>query len=138
MKIKGLFLIATLLLVSFSFANAQTKGETKLYKTTVAKGDLKSLNKFLAKYPTSVYAPEITKLKDSITFFNLNSNDVVAYMEFCKQHPESYYLYAANKKIQELNTSSISDAEAREIAAKFYGKTIPADYITKSVKNFNK
>ena len=30
MKIKGLFLIATLLLVSLSFANAQTKGETKL------------------------------------------------------------------------------------------------------------
>jgi hypothetical protein len=138
MKIKGLFLVATLLLVSLSFANAQTKGETKLYNTTIAKGDLKSLNKFLAKYPTSVYAPEITKLKDSITFFNLNSNDVVAYMEFCKQHPESYYLYAANKKIQELNTSSISDAEAREIAARFYGKSIPTEYITKSVKNFNK
>ncbi|MBR6541384.1 MAG: hypothetical protein IKT74_07650, partial [Bacteroidales bacterium] len=33
---------------------------------------------------------------------------------------------------------SISDAEAREIAARFYGKSIPTEYITKSVKNFNK
>ena len=45
---------------------AQKKGETKLFKTTIAKGDTTSFNKFLAKYPNSVYAPTIQAKKDSL------------------------------------------------------------------------
>lgn len=45
---------------------AQKKGETKLFKTTIAKGDTTSFNKFLAKYPNSVYAPTIQAKKDSM------------------------------------------------------------------------
>ena len=45
---------------------AQKKGETKLFKNTIAKGDTTSFNKFLAKYPNSVYAPTIQAKKDSL------------------------------------------------------------------------
>ena len=39
-------------------AAAQSKAETKLYNSALAKGDLKTANKFLAKFPNSVYAPK--------------------------------------------------------------------------------
>ena len=45
---------------------AQKKGETKLFKNTIAKGDTTSFNKFLAKYPNSVYAPTIQAKKESL------------------------------------------------------------------------
>ena len=55
---------------------AQSKAETKLYNTALAKQDLKSANKFLAKFPNSTYAPKITRLRDSIVFSNIDPNDV--------------------------------------------------------------
>lgn len=58
-----LFAISTLL---FTPVFAQKKGETKLFKNTIAKGDTTSFNKFLAKYPNSVYAPTIQAKKDSL------------------------------------------------------------------------
>lgn len=138
MKINRLILATILSCSIFSFAQAQTKAETKLYNTAKTKGDLKSINKFLNKFPNSIYSVEIIKLKDSITFFNLNKNDVVAYMDFCSEHPSSYYYKAAERKISELNTSSISDTQAKEIAATFYGNGAPEKQIVKSVKNLNK
>lgn len=58
-----LLAISTLL---FTPVFAQKKGETKLFKNTIAKGDTTSFNKFLAKYPNSVYAPTIQAKKDSL------------------------------------------------------------------------
>ena len=58
-----LLAISTLL---FTPLFAQKKGETKLLKNTIAKGDTTSFNKFLAKYPNSVYAPTIQAKKDSL------------------------------------------------------------------------
>ena len=87
-----------------STLTAQTKAETKLYNTTIAKGDLKSANKFLAKFPSSTYAPKIQRLKDSLVFNNLNANDVLAYISFVEENPKSFFKAAANKKIEELNT----------------------------------
>lgn len=97
-----------------STLTAQTKAETKLYNTTIAKGDLKNANKFLAKFPNSTYAPKIQRLKDSLVFNNLNANDVLAYISFVEENPTSFFKAAANKKIEELNTSNISDSQALE------------------------
>lgn len=116
---------------------AQSKAETKLYNTAMAKKDIKSANKFLAKFPNSAYAPKIARLRDSITFSKINANDVNGYVEFLKQNPKSYFAKAANSRIEELNTSSISDAHAIEIAlaAGFEKGEIAA---AKGIKNLNK
>ena len=52
--------------LSATEAVAQKKSETKLFKKTVAAGDTTSFNKFLAKYPNSVYSPIIQAKKDSL------------------------------------------------------------------------
>ena len=52
--------------LSATEAVAQKKSETKLFKKTVAAGDTTSFNKFLAKYPNSVYTPVIQAKKDSL------------------------------------------------------------------------
>jgi len=45
---------------------AQTKSETRLYGKTVSAADLKSYDKFLKRYPTSVYASDILARKDTL------------------------------------------------------------------------
>ncbi len=95
---------------------AQSKAETKLYNSVLAKGDLKSANKFLAKFPNSAYATKVQRLKDSIVFNSLDANDVLAYISFVEQNPKSHFKGTANEKIEQLNTSSITDAQALEIA----------------------
>ena len=95
---------------------AQSKAETKLYNTVLAKVYLKSANKFLAKFPNFAYAPKVQRLKDSIVFNSLDANDVLAYISFVEQNPKSHFKGAANEKIEQLNTSSITDAQALEIA----------------------
>ena len=95
---------------------AQSKAETKLYNSVLAKGDLKSANKFLAKFPNSAYAPKVQRLKDSIVFNSLDANDVLAYISFVEQNPKSHFKGTANEKIEQLNTSSITGAQALEIA----------------------
>ncbi len=46
--------------------SAQTKAETKLYTKTLGKPSVEAYEKFLAKYPESVYSPEIKSLRDSV------------------------------------------------------------------------
>lgn len=129
--------IATLSIFGNTTAAAQNKAETKLYNTAISKGDLKSANKFLAKFPNSVYAPKITRLRDSINFAKIDANDVAGYITFLQQNPKSYFAQAADKKIEELNTSSIDDNQAMEIAlgAGFTKESIAS---VKGIKNFNK
>jgi len=45
---------------------AQTKGETKLYNKTVKAFSVKSADKFLKKYPKSVYAARVQEMNDSV------------------------------------------------------------------------
>ena len=45
---------------------AQKKSETKLFNTVMAQGDTVAFNKFLAKYPNSVYAKTVQSKKDSL------------------------------------------------------------------------
>lgn len=47
-------------------AAAQTKSETTLYGKTLAKPSVKVAEKFLKRFPESVYAPKIRHLKDSL------------------------------------------------------------------------
>lgn len=119
MKLKDILIgagLAAFVCMASSPLAAQTKAETKLYNTAIAKGDLKSAYKFLAKFPQSAYAPKIQRLKDSIVFNSLDANDVMAYISFLEQNPKSYFCKDANRKIEQLNKSSISEAQAMEIA----------------------
>ena len=59
----ALALVLTLLPLSLT---AQTKGETSLYNKTMKKSTVKAADKFLKKYPNSVYAPQVLHLKDSL------------------------------------------------------------------------
>ena len=45
---------------------AQTKAETKLYNKTLSKASVEAFDKFLKKYPSSVYAAEIAARKDTL------------------------------------------------------------------------
>ena len=56
-------------------AMGQSKKETSLYNKTLNKLSIKSADKFLNKYPESVYAPEITRLKDSI-IVSMNTSQI--------------------------------------------------------------
>lgn len=64
--IKKFLLAAALLLSATSALNAQTKAETKLYNKTVAKPSVAAFDKFLKKYPSSVYSAEIAARKDTL------------------------------------------------------------------------
>lgn len=141
MKLKRIILATSVVaLVSGVFGNvttaaAQTKAENKLYNSVLSKGDLKTANKFLTKFPESVYAVKVTRLRDSIIYNTLDSKDVTAYTTFLEQYPKSYFAKAADEKIALLNTSSIDDAKAMEIAKEHCGESILE---AKGLKSLNK
>ena len=114
---KTLAICATIWGIASADALAQSKAETKLYNTVMTKRDLKNANKFLNKFPSSQYAPAVQKVKDSIVFYGLDKNDVTAYITFLNNNPKSFYASAANARIVELNTSTISAEQALEAAA---------------------
>lgn len=81
MNSSRLILILSLLVLPALPALAQTKAETRQYGKTVAAGDLKSFDKFLKKYPNSVYAQDILARKDTllnITPYSLSDAESIA------------------------------------------------------------
>ena len=81
MNSSRLILILSLLVLPALPALAQTKAETRQYGKTVAAGDLKSFDKFLKKYPNSVYAQDILARKDTllnITPYSLSDAEAIA------------------------------------------------------------
>lgn len=66
MKKLSMLLATGLLLLLSLDGSAQSKAEKKLYGKTVEKFSVASADKFLKKYPKSVYAPRITQMKDSL------------------------------------------------------------------------
>ncbi len=62
--IAGLFLLTA----PAQGLNAQSRSETSLYKKTMKKPTVKAADKFLKKYPSSVYAPEVQQMKDSLLY----------------------------------------------------------------------
>ena len=69
---KLLFAALSLLLFAAPLS-AQKKAETKLYGKTLSKPSLEAFDKFLKKYPSSVYAPDILARKD--TLLNISPYD---------------------------------------------------------------
>ena len=65
MKTFRTILAAALLLVPLCLG-AQTKAETSLYNKTVKKPSVKAADKFLKKFPQSVYSQKVLDLKDSL------------------------------------------------------------------------
>ena len=59
-------LAAALLLCAGLPASAQSKKETKLYEKTLQTRTAAAYNKFLKKFPSSVYAPEISAMRDTL------------------------------------------------------------------------
>lgn len=47
---------------------AQSRSETSLYKKTMKKPTVKAADKFLKKYPSSVYASKVQQMKDSLLY----------------------------------------------------------------------
>ena len=72
---KRLLTAALVLLLAAAPLAAQKKAETKLYGKTIAKPSLAAFNKFLKKYPSSVYAEDILARKD--TLLNISPYDMV-------------------------------------------------------------
>ncbi len=117
--------LATLMLTTSSYA--QDKKETKLYNTTINKGDLKSFNKFLNKYPNSTYAIEINKRVDSLSFFTIDNKSADELRGFIAQKPNSYYTPIAQNYIKELNTTKLSKNDAQSIVEGKFGIKMRAE-----------
>ncbi len=107
--------IALVLCLCFDSA-AQSTAETKLYTKTLAKPTVKALNKFLAKYPESVYSVEIMTLRDSTLFAAVDKEDAAAVRDFAAAYPDSPLKDEINDHIIRHNTSPISRSEAVRIA----------------------
>ena len=72
---KRILTAALALLLAAAPLCAQKKAETKLYDKTLAKPSLAAFDKFLKKYPSSVYAEDILARKD--TLLNISPYDMV-------------------------------------------------------------
>ena len=66
MNILKALLCAALFLASAAGAYSQTKAESRLYSRTVEKPSLEAFDKFLKRFPNSVYAAEISARKDTL------------------------------------------------------------------------
>ena len=56
---RKILMAALVLLLAVNPLAAQKKAETKLYNKTLSKPSLEAFDKFLKKYPSSVYAADI-------------------------------------------------------------------------------
>jgi len=63
---KRILLAAMALICIAASADAQSKAETRLYNKTLKKPSLSAFDKFLNKYPSSVYAEDISARKDTL------------------------------------------------------------------------
>lgn len=109
---KRLFSIAAALLVVTGALSAQTPAETKLYNKTLKKPSVKAYDKFLNKYPSSVYSLEILTLRDSTLFAAVDKEDADAVVAFAEAHPDSPLAGQIGEIIARHNTSPLSREEA--------------------------
>ena len=71
---KRILLAALVLLIAAAPLSAQKRAETKLYDKTIAKPSVAAFDKFLKKYPASVYAEDILARRD--TLLNISPYDL--------------------------------------------------------------
>ncbi len=97
-------------------AAAQSSAEKKSYNKALAKPTVKVLDKFMSKYPASVYFNEIHTLRDSILFASVDKEDAAAVKSFASAHPDSPLKDQIEGHIRRHNTSEVSRSEATAIA----------------------
>ena len=86
---KRLLAILAALPLALGVLCAQSPSETKLYTKTLKKPSVKAYDKFLKKYPSSVYSLEILSLRDSTLFAAVDQEDAEAVEAFAAAHPDS-------------------------------------------------
>jgi hypothetical protein len=109
---KRLLSIAAALLLAIYALPAQTPAETKLYNKTLKKPSVKAYDKFLSKYPSSVYSLGIMTLRDSTLFAAVDQEDAAAVEAFLAAHPGSPISDKVEAVISRHNTSPLSREEA--------------------------
>ncbi len=107
-----LFTIAAAALLAMGTLHAQAPAETKLYNKTLKKPSVKAYDKFLKKYPSSVYSLEILTLKDSTLFAAVDQEDAAAVEAFAAAHPDSPIADRVEAVIARHNTSPLTREEA--------------------------
>ena len=65
-----------LLVMSTMPLAAQSRSETNLYKKTVKSATVKAADKFLKKYPSSVYTAKVQQMKDSLLYMDFVQKNV--------------------------------------------------------------
>lgn len=113
---KGWIMAAALLLLAGMPAASQSRGEVSFYNRTLRKLTVKNANKFLEKYPASVYREEMTRLRDSLLFFGMDPENAAAVQSFVEKYPDSDYAERAYERIRRHNTSMLSHEEALAVA----------------------
>jgi len=119
-RILAAFAAATLLQIALPGSlSAQTPAETKLYNKTMKKPSVKAYDKFLAKFPSSTYSPEILLLRDKELFAKVDKENAQAVKEFAAAHPDSPISDDVAAIILSHNTSPMSKDEAKKIASDY-------------------
>lgn len=142
MKIPYILLLP-LLILGNPLLHAQNavpgKSETKLYLKTKAKPSIKAFDKFLSTFPTSVYAEEISSLKDSTIYYNsVDLRDAIQLESFIENHPDSRMTPRAQLQLEKLNTPTIPEEKAMQDAAVLSGKTENISAVLYRDKNLNR
>ena len=70
---RKLLTVGLVLLLAAAPLSAQKRAETRLYERTLSKPSVEAFDKFLKRYPSSVYAPDILARKD--TLLNISPYD---------------------------------------------------------------
>lgn len=121
MNVKKLFVLtlfsAAVLLLFSTNAQSQSKSETKLYNSTIKKGTIKAFDKFLLKYPSSLYSKEISHKRDSIHFVSLDGT-ILSSLHFMQKFPDSdYYESTKNLLIESVLKEKYIQNESLSITA---------------------
>ena len=85
---KKIIISVLAVLLAAGIAGAQTKAETSLYTKTLKKPSIKAYDKFLNKYPESVYRLEVLTLRDTELFESVDKDD--AYISQMEDDCEQY------------------------------------------------
>lgn len=105
-------ILCCLLLAVTASAGAQSRSEIRLYQKTIAKPSVKAYDRFLRKYPSSVFAPEIISGRDSLIFYSLNREDERAVENFLPEIRTATYDSLAREILANLRTSRLLPGEA--------------------------
>ena len=123
---KKIIISVLAVILAAGIAGAQTKAETSLYTKTLKKPSIKAYDKFLNKYPESVYRLEVLTLRDTELFESVDKDDAYAVAAFAEQHPDTPVMPLITEIMERHNTSGINKEAARAIASGVYPEAFDA------------